>query len=386
VRLGLALDGEVLAIQGPPGSGKTTAAAELIRHLLDAGKKVGVTATSHAVIGNLLKAVGRPALQKCDESQHCGSDDVAWSADNGFVARKLVDGDVNLVGGTAWFWTRADVAQSVDVLVVDEAGQFSLANAVAVARGARSMVLLGDRRQLAQPSQAVHPGESGASALEHLLDGHPTIPPERGVFLDRSYRMHPDLTAFVSDLAYEGRLEAADGRERVAVLGEGSLSGSGLRVQPVRHELTAADKSQQEADVVARLWRSVQGATWRNHLGEEAPMGPADVLVVAPYNAQVALIKAALPDGARVGTVDKFQGQEAPVVIYSMTSTSADEAPRGVSFLYDLNRLNVAVSRAQALAVVVLSPLLLDAPVRTPEQLRRVNALCRLVESATVVV
>ncbi|WP_324273561.1 TM0106 family RecB-like putative nuclease [Blastococcus brunescens] len=158
VRLGLALDGEVLAIQGPPGSGKTTAAAELIRQLLDAGKKVGVTATSHAVIGNLLKAVGRPALQKCDESQHCGSDNVEWSADNGFVAGKLLGGDVNLVGGTAWFWTRADVAQAVDVLVVDEAGQFSLANAVAVARGARAMVLLGDPQQLAQPTQAVHPG------------------------------------------------------------------------------------------------------------------------------------------------------------------------------------------------------------------------------------
>jgi predicted RecB family nuclease len=385
VRLGLALDGEVLAIQGPPGSGKTTAAAELIRELLDAGKKVGVTATSHAVIGNVLKAVGRPALQKCDESQHCGSDDVAWSSDNAVVARKLLAGDVNLVGGTAWFWTRVDVAQAVDVLVVDEAGQFSLANAVAVARGARSMVLLGDPQQLAQPSQAVHPGDSGASALEHLLDGSATIPPERGVFLDRSYRMHPDLTAFVSDLAYEGRLRSADGRERVAVLGEGPLSGSGLRVVPVRHELTAADKSQQETDVVARLWQSVQGSTWRNYLGEEAPICPSDVLVVAPYNAQVALIKAALPGGARVGTVDKFQGQEAPVVIYSMTSTSADDAPRGVSFLYDLNRLNVAVSRAQALAVVVLSPLLLDAPVRTPDQLRRVNALCRLAESATVV-
>jgi predicted RecB family nuclease len=385
VRLGLALDGEVLAIQGPPGSGKTTAAAELIRQLLDAGKKVGVTATSHAVIGNVLKAVGRPALQKCDESQHCGSDDVAWSADNKVVARKLLAGDVNLVGGTAWFWTRADVAQAVDVLVVDEAGQFSLANAVAVARGARSMVLLGDPQQLAQPSQAVHPGKSGASALEHLLDGHATIPADRGVFLDRSYRMHPDLTSFVSELAYEGRLEAADGRKRVTVLGEGPLSGSGLRVHPVRHELTAADKSQQEADAVAQLWRSVQGSTWRNHLGHEAPIGPSDVLVVAPYNAQVGLIKAALPDGARVGTVDKFQGQEAPLVIYSMTSTSADDAPRGVGFLYDLNRLNVAVSRAQALAVVVLSPLLLDAPVRTPDQLRRVNALCRLVESARVV-
>ncbi|RZU32499.1 TM0106 family RecB-like putative nuclease [Blastococcus saxobsidens] len=385
VRLGLALDGEVLAIQGPPGSGKTTAAAELIRELLDAGKKVGVTATSHAVIGNLLKAVGRPALQKCDESQHCGSDDVEWSADNAVVAGKLLAGDVNLVGGTAWFWTRPDLAAAVDVLVVDEAGQFSLANAVAVARGARSMVLLGDPQQLAQPSQAVHPGESGASALEHLLDGHPTIPADRGVFLDRSYRMHPSLTRFVSGLAYEGRLEAADGRGGVAVLGEGALSGSGLRAVPVRHELTAADKSPQEADVVARLWHSVQNSTWRNHEGVESPIGPADVLVVAPYNAQVGLIKAALPAGARVGTVDKFQGQEAPVVLYSMTSTSADDAPRGVGFLYDLNRLNVAVSRAQALAAVVLSPLLLDAPVRTPDQLRRVNALCRLVESATPV-
>ncbi|WP_116450204.1 TM0106 family RecB-like putative nuclease [Blastococcus litoris] len=384
VRLGLALDGEVLAIQGSPGSGKTTAAAELIRQLLDAGKKVGVTATSHAVIGNLLKAVGQPALQKCDESQHCGSDDVAWSSDNEFVADRLLAGDVSLVGGTAWFWTRADVAEALDALVVDEAGQFSLANAVAVARCARSLVLLGDPQQLAQPSQAVHPGESGASALEHLLDGHATIPPERGVFLDRSYRMHPDIRRFVSHLAYEGRLESADGREGVAVLGEGPLAGSGLRVLPVDHVMTCADKSQQEADVVARLWGSVQGSTWRNYLGEEARIGPEQVLVVAPYNAQVALIKASLPAGARVGTVDKFQGQEAPVVIYSMTSTSADDAPRGVGFLYDLNRLNVAVSRAQALACVVLSPLLLDAPVRTPDQLRKVNALCRLVESAAV--
>jgi predicted RecB family nuclease len=385
VRLGLALGGEVLAIQGPPGSGKTTAAAALIRALLDAGKKVGVTATSHAVIGNVLKAVGRPALQKCDESQHCGAQGVEWSNDNGVVADRLLTGDARLVGGTAWFWARPDVAAAVDVLVVDEAGQFSLANAVAVARGATSMVLLGDPQQLAQPSQAVHPGQSGASALEHLLDGHATIPADRGVFLDRSYRMHPELTAFVSELAYEGRLASADGRERVAVLGAGPLSGSGLRVLPVDHERTCTDQSQQEADTVARLWQSVQGSTWRNHEGVEARIGPDDVLVVAPYNLQVRLIQAALPDGARVGTVDKFQGQEAPVVLYSMTSTSADEAPRGVSFLYDLNRLNVAVSRAQALACVVLSPELLDAPVRTPDQLRKVNALCRLVESATEV-
>ncbi len=244
------------------------------------------------------------------------------------------------------------------------------------------MVLLGDPQQLPQPTQAVHPGQSGASALEHLLEGHETVPPDRGIFLDRSYRMHPDLTAFVSDLAYEGRLASAEGRSGLAVLGDGPVSGSGLRVRLVEHTATARSDSQDEAAAVSQLWSSLQGRTWRDHEGGLRSIGAADVLVVAPYNAQVALIRSVLPAGARVGTVDKFQGQEAPVVLYSMTSTSADDAPRGVSFLYDLNRLNVAVSRAQAMAVVVMSEHLLDAPVRTPDQLRRVNALCRLVESA----
>ncbi|MGK5112020.1 TM0106 family RecB-like putative nuclease [Geodermatophilus sp. CPCC 205506] len=381
VRLGLALDGEVLAVQGPPGSGKTRAASHLIRALLDAGKRVGVTAQSHAVIGNVLSAVDRPALQKCDEHQACGAPGVEWSKDSAEVASRLLDGSANLVGGTAWFWCRPDLAEAVDVLVIDEAGQFSLANAVAVARSAKSLVLLGDPQQLAQPTQAVHPGESGLSALEHLLEGHPTVPEDRGVFLDRTYRMHPALTAFVSDLAYEGRLESAADRERIAVRGW----TSGLAVRFVEHTKPAAAASDDEAAAVADLWRSLQGVGWVDHELVERPIGPDDVLVVAPYNNQVARIRGLLPDGARVGTVDKFQGQEAPVVVYSMTSTSAEDAPRGVSFLYDLHRLNVAVSRAKALAVVVMSEELLDAAVRTPEQLRQVNALCRLVEMASVV-
>ncbi|MGY1702637.1 TM0106 family RecB-like putative nuclease [Geodermatophilus sp. SYSU D00766] len=384
VRLGLRLDGEVLAVQGPPGSGKTRAASRLIRELLDAGKKVGVTATSHAVIGNVLSAVGRPALQKCEEKQACGAPGVEWSKDGKEVASRLVDGDVSLVGGTAWFWTQPDLAEAVDVLVVDEAGQFSLANAVAVARAARSLVLLGDPQQLAQPTQGVHPGDSGLSALEHLLAGSPTVPVGRGVFLDRTYRMHPALTAFVSDLAYEGRLESAPLRERITVRPGGLVSGSGLAVRFVQHPVACAASSAEEAAEVAAVWRSLQGVGWVDHEGAERPIGPDDVLVVAPYNNQVAQIRAQLPDGARVGTVDRFQGQEAPVVVYSTTSTSAEEAPRGVSFLYDLNRLNVAVSRAKALAVVVMSPLLLDAAVRTPEQLRQVNAMCRLAEMAQV--
>ncbi|WP_369253330.1 TM0106 family RecB-like putative nuclease [Geodermatophilus amargosae] len=384
VRLGLRLDGEVLAVQGPPGSGKTRAASHLIRALLDAGKKVGVTATSHAVIGNVLSAVGRPALQKCDEKQACGAPGVEWSKDGKEVASRLLDGDVRLVGGTAWFWTQPDLAEAVDVLVVDEAGQFSLANAVAVARSARSLVLLGDPQQLAQPTQGVHPGDSGLSALEHLLEGHPTVPVGRGIFLDKTYRMHPALTAFVSDLAYEGRLESAALRERITVRPGGLVSGSGLAVREVRHTALSSASSAEEAAEVAAVWQSLQGVGWVDHEGAQRPIGPDDVLVVAPYNNQVALIRRLLPDGARVGTVDRFQGQEAPVVVYSTTSTSAEEAPRGVSFLYDLNRLNVAVSRAKALAVVVMSPLLLDAAVRTPEQLRQVNAMCRLAEMAGV--
>jgi uncharacterized protein len=380
VRLGRGLHGEVLAVQGPPGSGKTRAASRLIRELLDAGKKVGVTATSHAVIGNVLRAVGRPALQKCEESQACGAPGVESSKDAADVERRLLDGDVSLVGGTSWFWCREGLAEAVDVLVIDEAGQFSLANAVAVARAAKSLVLLGDPQQLAQPTQAVHPGESGLSALEHLLEGHPTVPEDRGVFLDRTYRMHPALTAFVSDLAYEGRLESAPGRERIAVDGW----ASGLAVRFVEQTRPSAASSIDEAQAVAELWRSLQGVGWVDAEGVERSIGVEDVLVVAPYNNQVALIRGLLPDGARVGTVDKFQGQEAPVVLYSMTSTSAEDAPRGVSFLYDLHRLNVAVSRAKALAVVVMSEELLDAPVRMPEQLRQVNALCRLVEMATV--
>jgi uncharacterized protein len=252
---------------------------------------------------------------------------------------------------------------------------------VAVARSATSLVLLGDPQQLAQPTQAVHPGESGLSALEHLLDGHPTVPEDRGVFLDRTYRMHPALTAFVSDLAYEGRLESAAGRERIAVDGW----ASGLAVRLVEHAQPSMAASPDEAAAVAGLWHSLQGTGWVDAAGERSIIGPEDVLVVAPYNNQVARIRSLLPDHARVGTVDKFQGQEAPVVVYSTTSTSAEDAPRGVSFLYDLHRLNVAVSRAKALAVVVMSEELLDAPVRTPEQLRQVNALCRLVEMATIV-
>ncbi len=399
VRVGRALDGEVLAVQGPPGTGKTFAGSALIRELLDAGLRVGVTAQSHAVVLNLLQGVGRPAWHKDGTNAEEGAQEpdphalIRHTGDNAAIAHALATGAATLVGGTAWLWSRADMVDAVDVLVIDEAGQFSLANAVAVAPAARSLVLLGDPQQLTQPTKAVHPYGSGVSALDHLRTEvvganelvHDVIPADRGIFLDRTHRMHPSLTAFVSELAYEGRLESAPGRERLSVVAPGALSGDGLRWVPVRHSVACDQASSEEATVVRTLVDDLLKGQWTDAEGVTAPFTLDDVLVVAPYNAHVAALLRALPTGARVGTVDKFQGQQGAVVIYTMGSTSAALAPRGIGFLYDLHRLNVAVSRAKAMAVVVASPLLLDAEVHTPEDLRAVNALCRYVDEAKAV-
>ncbi|MEP6598988.1 MAG: TM0106 family RecB-like putative nuclease [Actinomycetota bacterium] len=381
IRLGSWLRGEVLAVQGPPGTGKSTAGAQLVRALLDDGLRVGVTALSHQVIGNLLWKIGRPALQKCEDDDWCGAALVEHTKDNAQVVAALTSRHHRLVGGTAWLWAREEMADTVDVLVVDEAGQFALANAVAASGAARSMVLLGDPQQLPQPAQAAHPHGAGASALEHLLDGNDTIPADQGVFLDTTWRMHPQITDLVSTMSYDGRLRAGSGLHGQRVVGS-ALAGSGLRWVPVEHAGNES-ASDEEARVVADLVADVLHASWVDERGEQDQIGPEDVLVVAAYNAHVARLRRVLPGDIEVGTVDKFQGREAAVVIYSLASSSADDAPRGVEFLYDLNRLNVAVSRARAVSIVVGSPRLLDAEARDPHQLRLVNALCRYVQSAT---
>ena len=330
----------------------------MIRALLDAGLRVGVTAQSHAVVSHLLEAVGRPALQKCDagrlphRSTACGV-----PATNDEVVAALASGSATLVGGTAWLWARDDLRGPVDVLVVDEAGQFSLANAVAVSPAARSLVLLGDPQQLTQPTQAIHPDGAGVSALEHLLDGHDTHPagPRR---LPR-----PD----VPDAPATHGVRVRPRRTRAGSPPRPAASGSTSR-RPVRCRGTgcAGCRSPHDGNTSASTAggggrrgarrRTCAAATWIDAEGVERRLGLEDVLVVAPYNAHVAACATALPEGARVGTVDKFQGQQAPVVIYSMASSSAADAPRGVAFLYDLHRLNVAISRAKAISVVVASP------------------------------
>ena len=286
-----------------------------------------------------------------------------------------------MVAGTAWLWAREAFADSVHTLFVDEAGQLSLANALAVAGAAANLVLLGDPQQLAQPSQAAHPPGAGVSPLGHVLGEHDTMPDGAGIFLDRTYRMHPDLCRYTSEVFYDDRLGGVDGLEQQRISGSPpGMPGTGLVFVEVDHQGNA-NSSREEATEVVRLVRDLIGTTWTDHKGNQRPMSPGDVLVVTPFNAQVreidyALARAGLA-GVRVGTVDKFQGQEAPAAVYSMACSSADDAPRGLEFLFDLHRLNVATSRARAVAVIVASPDLLRVFCRTPRQMVLANALCR---------
>jgi uncharacterized protein len=247
---------------------------------------------------------------------------------------------------------------------------------------ARSLILLGDPLQLAQVSQGVHPDGAGSSVLEHLLGEHGTVPPELGIFLDRTRRMHPDVCRFVSEVVYESRLEAIDECARQRIDAPGALNGTGVRFIEAEHAGNTR-ASAEEAELIGAAIEDLQHGTVTEADGCTRTLRPEDIMVVTPYNAQVRCLTARVPAGVRIGTVDKFQGQEAYVVFFSMATSSSGEVPRNVEFLYSRNRLNVAVSRARCLAVLVCSPRLLDLKPGSVEQARLVNALCRFVELAT---
>ena len=389
VRLAVSLRRSYLPMQGPPGTGKTYTAAEQILELIADGRTVGITGPSHAVICHLIDTVyeharwrgaGAPRIgQRAErDNPHRHADAATMSNDQ--LEQALRDGELDVAAGTAWLWARTGMAGSVDTLFVDEAGQLSLAGVLAVAGAARNLVLLGDPQQLAQPSHATHPPDAGVSALEHILDHRATMPAGAGLLLDQTYRMHPDLCRFTSEAFYDGKLHGVDGLDRQEVAG----FGSGLHIVEVAHQGNTT-ASPEEAREVARLTGQLTGQTWRAKDGADRPVVPGDILIVTPYNAQIRAIQSALAasgqTGFKVGTVDKFQGREAPVVIYSMATSSADEAPRGMEFLYDLHRLNVATSRARAVAIIVASPDLIRVSCRTPQQMVLANALCRAWET-----
>ena len=353
----------------------------------------GSRGTSHKVIGNLLTAVldaGEPGdvdaipIQHAKPEQMLADPRVSRAKDAADVRSRLDDRRANLAAGTSWLWASSKMIESVDVLFVDEAGQISLANVIAMARATGSLVLLGDPQQLDQPLQGSHPPGADRSALAHVLDRDATMPPARGLFLEKTWRLHPDLCAFTSEVFYDGRLDPEADMDRQRVDARSTIAdGTGPRQVDVA-TIGADNESPDEADAVAELARTIVDgdSSWVNDKGETRPVGWADILIVAPYNAQVGQIKRRLPAEARVGTVDKFQGQEAPISIYSMTTSSPELAPRGMDFLYSRHRLNVATSRARCVSIVVASPDLLRVRARTPEQMRLANAFCRFTEMA----
>jgi predicted RecB family nuclease len=381
------LDRSFVAVQGPPGTGKTYRAAHLVHSLVRADQRVGITAVSHSAIDNLLEAVIAVFEQAGDRDRLRAVrnapagipriDGVAYG-DNSRCARV----GFNVVGGTTWLLSSADMRDApVDVLLVDEAGQLSLADALAASGSTRNLVLFGDPLQLPQVGQALHTGGSGRSVLEHIVGDDVILPADRGVFLTETRRMHPDVCQFISDQIYAGRLHSYEDCAR-----QNTSAGTGLRWLRAEHEGNTTS-SPQEADLIADKLGQLIGTMWTNHKDEQQPLTAGDFMVVAPYNDQVRTIRERLgrdllTEAVPVGTVDKFQGREAPVVFFSMTTSRGEDVTRGMDFLFSRNRLNVAVSRARCLAYLVCTDQLFDTRARSVEDMRLIATLNAFVQTA----
>lgn len=388
------MENTTLCIQGPPGSGKTHTAAHVIVELIRNGRTVGITSNGHKAIAHLIDKVLQKAeqnniyfpavkIQSDSEDFHVESKkvDQAIKADTVFSTKRY-----KLIGGTAWAFSNSLAKNHLDYLFVDEAGQVSTANLFGMVRSTKNIVLMGDQMQLSQPIKGSHPGESGKSCLEYYLEGHQTIPKNIGVFLDKTYRLHPNICKFISSTSYENRLESHESTShRLITLTEQDndliTKNSGLLFIPVEHE-DNNQSSDEEVEVINKLINILLRGSFKdvNAGNIMRSISFNDILIVAPYNIQVSKIKESLPQEAKVGSVDKFQGQEAPIVIISMCSSNANDASRGLEFVLNKNRINVAISRAQVLAIVVGSPSLADVSCKTPEQMELVNLFCKILE------
>ncbi|MCF6148671.1 MAG: TM0106 family RecB-like putative nuclease [Candidatus Kuenenia sp.] len=385
IRLARDLNNSCLCIQGPPGTGKTYTAAKVISSLLSDGKNIGITSNSHKAILNLMRAVCQhspdtfscikaggekedPLFEEYKNIKHESSSEAAAKAYNN-----------GLIGGTAWFFSREDMVGKIDYLFVDEAGQVSVANLAGMARSTNNIILLGDQMQLKQPVKGVHPGESGQSILEYYLQDHATIPPEQGIFLETTWRMHPDICTFISEAVYEGKLKPEPHTKNrvVKIPKEGGRIvriEAGILFIPVEHEGNVQG-SDEEVGKICEIVDDLKGRTLTDEKGNALSQVDVerDILFVAPYNMQVHKLRRSLPEGARIASVDKFQGQEAPIVIISMCASKGEFGLRGMEFILDRHRLNVAISRARSLAIVVGDPRLAEADCTSVAGMEQLN-------------
>lgn len=387
----LKLDNSVLSIQGPPGTGKSYTASNMIIDLIKAKKKIGVTALSHKVITGLLEKIQSEADKaglKINMIQKVSGGDEAdypWLtfSDNGKMLSHI--GTANVVAGTSFMWSTANYNESVDYLFVDEAGQLALIDTLAISLSTKNIILLGDPQQLQQPQQGVHPEGTEVSALEHVINGHQTISPEQGVFLKETWRMHPTICAFDSELFYESKLSARVELTNQSIIGNTKFAGSGLFHVSVNHKGNT-NASQEEVDEIIKIVLELTkgDVKWNNSENVQTVVTKNDIKIISPYNAQVQRILEQIED-VSVGTVDKFQGQEAPVIIYSVATSSPEDAPRGMEFLYSPNRFNVAVSRARGIFIMVSNPSIFEPDCKSPEQIKLANPFCRFTELANTI-
>ncbi|MBX3282848.1 MAG: TM0106 family RecB-like putative nuclease [Acidobacteria bacterium] len=412
IRIAERMDGDCLVVQGPPGTGKTYTAARLILALLKKGKRVGMTSNSHKAIFNLIRECCDTAEKENEvlSVQKSGgdTDDPVFTRYSNVesipggkagVEAWLSKGKVPLLCGTAWLFSRdefldGDGENLLDFLFIDEAGQVPLANAVAVSRSTRNLVLLGDQMQLENPMQGKHPGDAGLSALQYALKDveaseengsaviYPVLPDGHGLFLPVSRRMHPDVCEFISESIYEGRLEAAEGCEvqRIALSKEPNAlitKEHGIVFSPVEHD-GDTQYSDDEVSRVVAIYEELLGKEYTDRDGKTRKLELKDFLFITPYNAQVVRLSAALSNEARIGSVDRLQGQQAPVCILSLCSSVGEYGSRGLAFILDLNRINVAISRAQCLAVVVADPRIAQDSAGSVTEMRLLNLFCKL--------
>jgi len=379
------LNHSYLPIQGPPGSGKSYTGSHLIFKLIQQGKKIGITALSHKVITNLLSNVWNvsqdfgTSLEIIQKTEPDEDNPAPWIVKNDEKTIQSYIGKAHIIAGTSFMWSKPPYENSVDYLFIDEAGQLSLIDTLSVAHACSNLVLLGDPQQLKQPQQGVHPDGTEVSALEHILQGEKTISNEQGVFLSETWRMHPKVNRFVSELFYENRLKSKAHLNVQKILGS-KYPGAGLYLEKVKHSGNTSSSNEEVdkvEDIVTQLTHG--NVSFINEKGEENVLTRDHIKIITPYNAQVQAIKQRLPN-LEVGTVDKFQGQEAPVVIYSVATSSIEEAPRGMSFLFSPNRLNVAVSRARTCFIMVSNPAIFESECKSPQQIKLANAFCRYKE------
>jgi uncharacterized protein len=384
----LKLDDSILSIQGPPGTGKSFTASNMIIGLIKANKKIGITALSHKVITGLLEKVQSEAdkiglsinmIQKVSSSN---IDTYAWETTPDNATMLVNMPAANVIAGTSFMWSTPNYKNLVDYLFVDEAGQLALIDTLAIAQSTKNIILLGDQQQLQQPQQGVHPEGTEVSALEHVMNGHQTISKEQGVFLKETWRMHPSICTFDSELFYENKLNARPSLENQAIIGNTAFAGSGLFYVNVNHNGNT-NSSEEEVDIIEKIVNQLTKGDieWNDSKNKKSILTKKDIKIISPYNSQVRKLAERI-DNVAIGTVDKFQGQEAPIIIYSVATSSPEDAPRGMDFLYSPNRFNVAVSRAKGIFIMVSNESIFEPDCKSPAQIKLANPYCRFIELA----